>query len=292
VLNLPDMKNLRAIVLFVFGLGFLVTAALFTLGFLKPKEAGVLIESTPASMVFINGEQIGRTPYEITRPPGEITVKLVPEATDKPMAPFETKVTLTPGIKTIIRREFGDSEETSSGEIISFEKIGGKEAELALVSVPNSAQISIDGRIKGYAPVKPPIAPGEHQIVVSAPNYKERALSIKTLVGYKLTAVVKLAPSGETPKEEETPPQQQETLVEILSTPTGTLRVRDKPGLGGAEIGQVKPGERYRFLEEDEATGWFKIEYQKGKEGWVSNQYAKKVEGVLSPTPTPTPKGT
>jgi uncharacterized protein YgiM (DUF1202 family) len=58
-----------------------------------------------------------------------------------------------------------------------------------------------------------------------------------------------------------------------LQTPTGFLRVRDQASLGGAEIGQVKPGETYTLL--DEQSGWYKIKFN-NKEGWISSQYAQK----------------
>ncbi|MEK7111708.1 MAG: PEGA domain-containing protein [Patescibacteria group bacterium] len=286
------MRKLRIILLVVLGIGFVVGLALFLIGYFRPKEASLNIETTPASLVYINGQQVGRTPYRSNISPGEVVVKLVPEATDTALTPFETKVNLVSGIETVIRREFGETEDTSSGEIISFEKIGGKEASLAVVSVPNNAQVSIDGVKRGFAPVKNTVTPGEHQIIVSAPGFTERVLSsIQTLIGYKLTAVVKLASTGESRKEE-APKEEKQTLVEILSTDTGFLRVREKPGPAGAEVAQVKPGQRFLFLEEDAESGWYKIEYlpaqagEAGKEGWVSNTYSKKVEGVLS-SPSP-----
>lgn len=63
--------------------------------------------------------------------------------------------------------------------------------------------------------------------------------------------------------------------VLILDTPTGWLRVRETPG--GAEIGKVNPGEKYPYISE-QAPDWVKIEYQTGKQGWVSSQYVKKIK--------------
>ncbi|MFZ5932564.1 MAG: PEGA domain-containing protein [Patescibacteria group bacterium] len=276
------MNKVRTVLLIILGIGVLIGLVFFLLGYFQPKGAGLTIEANPLASVYIDGEQVGRTPFETTRNPGEITVKLVPEANGTPLAPFETRLTLVSGIKTILRRDLGETEEASAGETISFEKVGGKEASIAIVSVPDAAQISIDGAIRAFAPYKTSsLVAGEHQIVVSAPRYKDRAFAIRTLAGYKLTAVVKLAETGEEVKEEQ-PQEEKQTLVEILPTPTGFLRVRDKAGTTGVEVGQVKPGQRFVFLEEDETTGWYKIEYEKGKEGWVSNQYAKKVEGTLT----------
>ena len=66
--------------------------------------------------------------------------------------------------------------------------------------------------------------------------------------------------------------------VEILSTPTGFLRVRSNPSLGGTEIGQVKPGESYPLLSSQ--SGWYqiKVDLSATSSGWISSQYAKKFE--------------
>jgi hypothetical protein len=54
------------------------------------------------------------------------------------------------------------------------------------------------------------------------------------------------------------------------------------------------------LLETDAGSGWYKIEFndeisQPGitptmKVGWISNQYAKRVNTTISTTPTPAPK--
>ncbi|MBU0572621.1 PEGA domain-containing protein [Patescibacteria group bacterium] len=294
------MKKLRAISIVLVVAGFILGIVFFVVGSFKPKSAGITIETVPAASIIIDGEQVGRTPYSGTRKPGEITIKLIPESFEAPLAPFETKVTLVAGIETIVKREFGESDETSSGEIISFEKIGGKEASLAVVSIPDAAQISIDGSIRGFAPYKTSsIVPGEHQVIVYAPGFSEKSFSLRTTEGYKLTAVVKLKPNGEEvlSDEDETPEEPKQEEVEILSTPTGFLRVRSEPSTAGEEVAQVEPGERYPYLDTDEDTGWFKIEYEDGEEGWVSNQYAKIIEPGVdneeeepSPTPTASPE--
>ncbi len=296
------MKKLGTILIALFLLSLILGVVFFLVGAFRPKSAGLFVETTPSATVFIDGDQVGRTPYETTRKPGEIIVKLVPESLDAALVPFETKVTLTAGIKTVIKREFAESDENSSGEIISFEKVGGKETSLSVVSIPDAAQISIDGAIRGFAPYKTSaVIPGEHQIIVSTPGYSEKTISIKTVEGYKLTAVVKLKPNGEEiPTEEEEIEEPKQEEVEILSTPTGFLRVRDEPSTLGEEVAQVTPGELYPYLDEDEKTGWIKIEYEEGEEGWVSGQYAKKVgsseeeeeESEASPSPSPSPSPT
>lgn len=62
--------------------------------------------------------------------------------------------------------------------------------------------------------------------------------------------------------------------IEILSTPTGFLNVRNSPSASGGLKTQVKPGETFDLLEENPA-GWYKIKLKDG-EGWVSSQYSRK----------------
>ncbi|OGM16807.1 hypothetical protein A2V61_03870 [Candidatus Woesebacteria bacterium RBG_19FT_COMBO_47_8] len=256
-----------------------VLAAFFLIGYLRPKSAGLLIQTNPSATVFIDGEEVGKTPYEGTRAPGEVVIKLVPISTDKPLVPYETRLTLSSKIQTTINRDLAETEEASAGETVSFERVGGAEAPLAIVAIPDSAQVSLDGQLRGFAPYKTTSFPaGDHEITVAAPAFLERSVKVRTIKGYKLTLVVKLAPSGQAPEPTPTFEEVQVSMVEILATPTGFLRVRATPATGGEVVAEVKPGEKFRYLETDEATGWFKIEYQKGKEGWVSNQYAKKIE--------------
>ena len=290
VVNFFFVRKIRIVGLVLVGVGLLIALTFFLIGYLKPKAAGILVETNPPASVLINGEQVGRAPYKTTRKPGEVILKLVPESFERPLAPYETKVTLVSGVETVVRREFGESNETSSGEIISFEKVGRGETSLAIVTVPDSAQIVIDAATRAFAPYKTStIAAGEHVVAVSATGYIERTFRVKTHMGYKLTAIVNLGlsqapverPSQETQKEKE-PPE-----VQILSTPVGFLRVRSEPSTLGKEIGRAEPGKSYPLLAEDEKTGWFKIEYEEGKEGWISNQYSKKVETGAAPVPTP-----
>ena len=273
----------------------------FIFGFFRPKVAGIYIDTNPSSTIYLNGEQVGKTPYDKLRDPGETVIRLIPESFQAPLVPYETKITLVPGVKTVVRRDFGESQETSAGEIVSFEKIERDQSSLVVISIPDSAELLIDGKDKTFTPHKTSdILPGEHTLELRADGYQSRPVNVKTHQGYKLTAVVQLALSTSTTQVQPTPtekPKEEKPMVEILSTPVGFLRVRNQPSSVADEVGRIQPGERYVLLSEDEKTGWYKIEYEEGKEGWISNQYAKKIEAssvtpAVSPrvSPTPTPK--
>ncbi len=288
------MKKYKVVILVTVAAILVIGLVFFLVGAFRPQGAGIFIETIPQSSVFIDGVLTGRTPYEEIRKPGEVVVKLVPESFEKPLAPYETRVSLVSGVQTVIRWEFGESSEQGSGEIVSFEKVSGDETALSIVTVPSSAQIMIDGSTPVFAPYKTSsITQGEHSLLFSLRGFSDRSIRVNTESGYKLTAVVQLAPSPEPPVEEviqEVQEEEVEVLVEILSTPTGFLRVRAEPSTLGEEIARVEPGETYLFLEEDEETGWFKIEYEEGEEGWVSSTYAEIVEGEDTPVLTPTPE--
>ncbi len=280
----PMRKIVRVFLVLLVTLS-LLGGALFAIGYFRNKGAGIMVETTPASTVFINGEQVGRSPYEAVRAPGEVVIKLLPDSFEKPLVPYETKVTLTSDVQTVVRREFGETEDLSSGVIVSFEKVGGKETSVSVISTPDSASVTLDGSVRGFTPYKTTsLSPKDYQLVVSASGFKEISLPIHAQEGYKLTVVSKLVPSGEVEAEktqvEEKPveePKVQE--VEILDTGTGFLRVRAGPSVTEAEVGRVVPGKKFVLIEKDEKSGWFKIEFEKDKQGWVTNQFTKLVEG-------------
>lgn len=253
--------------------GFLVK------GRFQPTTAGVHIETEPQATVFVDGEQKGNTPYETTLLAGEYLIKLVPIAENGALAPYDTKLTLVPGIQTVVRRFFGPTDAESSGEVISFERLPGKSTSLAVVSSPDAASVAVDGRPVGFAPHRSDsISAGEHAIKVSAPGYEERSIMARAYEGYKLTVVAKLAkiPGAEREQQKEEPKVVEEK-IKILSTPTGWLRVRSEPSLAGSEVTKVDAGGEFAYLDQNEDGSWFKIEYEQDKEGWVSAQYAEKV---------------
>lgn len=280
------MKTLKVVVVVLVALAALLAAGFFLIGYFKPKPAGLRVDTSPPSSVYINGDLTGRTPFRKTFPAGLMTLKLVPDTAAPALLPYETKVALLSGIETVVRREFGTTEDLSSGDVLTFEKTGEKSASMVVISDPDNAQVSLDGVARGFAPYKSSsISPAQHQIIVRSPNYQDRVMTINTLLGYQLTVFAKLAKNTQENASESaasTPTPSPKTFVLILKTPTGFLRVRTLPGTAGEEIAEVKPGSKYPYLDTDAATGWLKIQYEEpvaglpnGIAGWVSNQYAQ-----------------
>lgn len=252
-------------------------------------QAGILIQTNPQSIVYIDGVQMGTTPYQAYRKAEKLDLRLVPESPDIPLSPYETKLTLVEGIETVVKRDFGPTEDESSGEILSYEKISGKSGTMAVVSVPDVSQVSIDGELRGFTPFPvDAITSGEHQILVNQAGYLQREIGLTVHSGYKLTVIAKLAKdmqkiadeaeeaskSGEAIEEEKI--EDKVTKLLIKETPVGFLRVRKSASTGSAEIGRVNAGVEFNMIEETEKSDWYKIEYEKGKEGWVSAEYVQK----------------
>ncbi len=275
----------------------LITVRLFHVQ--KP-TAGLKIETTPPSLVFINNVQVGRTPLDQMFNPGETTVKLIPESTSLDLSAYQTKIQLTDKVYTVIRREFGFPEAQSSGETITLIPQSGKTASLSVItSDPDAASVMIDNEPQGFSPLAiDNVTPSDHQIEISAPGYQTRNFSARAIGGYQLSINVKLAaknqviPSIPPALISETPvatssapatpspslkatPAITKPYVKISSTPTGFLRVRTGPSKTADEVGQVKPGENYPLM--DSVSGWYqiKIALPATSSGWISADYAQ-----------------
>lgn len=295
------MNKIKLSLIIGLSIVILVAVILFVVGAFNPRVAGIYVETNPVSSVYINGVSVGTTPVRTTLKAGETVVKLVPQSFDTPLIPYETKINFVAGVETVMNLDFGSTDDDLASEIISFEKIAKGETSMVVVSIPDSAQIVVDGRERSFAPFKTSnITSGEHNLTLSAKGYKDRSFDIKTHDGYKLTAVVKLARNSDEAIEEpviptQSPSEEEKTkeMVEILSTGTGFLRVREKPSSLGDEVGKVDPGKLYPFIEKDGESGWYKIEYleaegdEEAKTGWISGEYAKIVENNSTSTATP-----
>jgi hypothetical protein len=247
----------------------------FIIGSLKPKSARILVESNSVATVYINGKRTGNTPYESTRSSGEVVVKLVP--LDTSLSSYESRVNLASGIETVLRVDLGSSQDQVSYDTISFEATGDRLSSISVVTIPDASSVSLDGRVYDFSPVKiNNIQEGKHTLSISASGYLNRTFDVNAIAGYRLIVVVKLAKDPNYVSTTSLPATPiPEPMVIILDTEVGFLRVRQTPSAVGTEIGQVKPGEKYKFLSKDDTNEWEQIELGDGKVGWVLGSYVK-----------------
>lgn len=242
---------------------------------------GLRVVSTPTASVFLGDKLLGRTPYEDKLATGDYIVKLVPEGTSTAAASWQGKVSLRPGVLTFVNRELGATDLSSAGEILYLEKISDKDAQVAVLTNPGGAVVSLDGQEKGAAPLLlRNLSPGDHDLAVSSSGFISRSIKVKTTDGYKLTANFQLAVAGGSSATPSATPaasgDKGTIMVVIKDTPTGWLNVRAEPSLSATVSAKVNPGEKYPLL--DTNDGWYKIRYDAKNDGWISTQYADKQE--------------
>ncbi len=273
--------------------------------FEKTNQMGrIKVLSSPTAGVFVNDEPKGKTPFEEKLPPGEYTVKLIPEGEDSKTVSWEGKVTVHANTLTYISRELGTSDLTSAGEILTVTKMekkpDGETGEVSVVTDPAGSIVFLDNDEKGIAPLTLKDVPaGEHELAVYLPGFFRRTQKINVAKGYSVDASFKLAldkthktleqelneqqkeasesadTDEETASEEDSDTKSASTTSEntltISDTPTGFLNVRDEPSTAGTQIDQVSPGDEYEYT--DERNGWYQIKLSDGTEGWVSGDY-------------------
>lgn len=268
------------------------------------KKAGIQVTSHPDANVVINGKSVGKTPYYVENTDaGNATIQMT--AVDSGQS-WEGKVNLVSGTLTTVHREFGTTPDKSHSYSLSFEKLtNNKDSSISIISLPNNATVSIDGKPAGFTPLTSDVNPGPHVFSFTAPGYQDKIVNAAVQEGYRLVlnltmATMEIVPTPTptplaTPSASITPkptsataitplPKQATTsailkpYVEILSTPTNFLRVRETASVNAAELAKVNPGDKFPYKESEETTGWYYIEFVKGEWGYVSSQYAKLVK--------------
>lgn len=237
--------------------------------FLANKEkAGIKILSAPSDAeVFIDGSPAGQTPFEDE----DLEQRTVHVKLKSGLASWVGQVKLNGGTVTIVNRELSEDEASSSGEVLTLTKGGG----VNIISDPEGAEVEVDGKTYGRTPNFVNIGSGEHIFVLSKTGYLKRSIKALVPTGFNLGLNVDLALSELDLSNIVTPPVTVTEKLKVLSTPTGFLRIRDKPSLTGKEITRVLPGDELILLEE--LTSWDKVRLISGKEGYVSSQYVEKI---------------
>ena len=250
----------------------------------KSEKGALQVTSVPESKVFINGTQIGKTPLCKCEPTemlktGEYTIRLVPN--DSSLSEFQEKITVTKATLTVVDRRF-EKGVASEGNIVSLEPLDNKKSiELSIVTLPQQAEIFLDGNTIGTSPITiHDVTKSDHSLKIEKDGYKDKSIRIKTAAGYRLVAKIYLGVTDviisptTTIVASPSATLKKESSVIILQTPTGFLRARQTNSLNASEVGRVLPGEIYQLT--GESDGWFEIQLRDGSKGWVSSQYAEK----------------
>ena len=261
------------------------------------EEGTLKVSSSPEASVFANSMVIGKTPFKDKLKTGEYIIKLIPEGEATATASWTGKVKINKRTVSYINIELGSSDVSTAGEVFTVTRMKKKpknsgQGQIFVKTDPIGAIVYLDNDEKGVAPLLlDNVIRGEHELSVFMPGFFKRVQKINVDAGYKVNAQFKLAidesqkinvdkdketsseatPSATTEEEKDKNKQ-----VLIKETPTGWLRVRADASLSASESARVNPGDKFKYL--GEKSGWYEIEYEKGKTGWISANYAKIVK--------------
>lgn len=258
----------------------------------KNQFGQIRVVSSPETSVFLDNVALGKTPYEGKVRVGEYALKLIPQGEATSTASWHGRIKVFKNSLTFVNRELGSSDVTSAGEIFWVTKMDTapkdpNNGEIYVESEPIGAIVKLDNDEKGVAPlILADVLKGTHELNIFLPGFFQRTQKINVEAKYRVNALFKLALDlSQKPATPESSLKQKvstesattkKTTIKVLDTPTGFLRVRSEPTITASEEAQVKPGDEFPLL--DEKSGWYQIEYEPNKEGWISSQYSQKTE--------------
>lgn len=235
--------------------------------FLETKaKSGIKILSVPEGIdVYLDDQLVGKTPFEDSSLEAkEYLVKIKSKENV-----WQSKIFLSAGTLSVVNRELLEAS-TSAGEVLTLDRGKG----LFVTSWPTGAEVELDGKSSGKTPIGVDILPGEYTIILSQGGYLKRSIKVSVPDGFRLNLNVDLALSELNLTDFNSAPITTTPIVIVKATPTGFLRVRNKPSLLGVEIGRVNPGDELVLLEE--GPSWDRVKLSDGKEGYVSVAYVQK----------------
>ena len=271
---------MRKLILFL--LLLLIITIIFLLSVLvlgRDSGKGALqVTTVPESQVFLDNKFVGKTPLCLCELPqllegGDYTIKLIP--LNKDLKTSQQKITIYPGILTVVDRTFDANSAASSGSLITLSPSSKGKAELMVISFPGNADVVLDSEIVGKTPLlTEDITASDHEIKILKDGYKEKILKVKTIEGKRLEANVVLGIKTTEDSEEDEKAQTESSKVIILATPVGFLRVRKENSVNSAQVATVNPGDELKLL--SEVKGWYEVKLENGTTGWISAEFARK----------------
>ncbi|MFA6007246.1 MAG: PEGA domain-containing protein [Candidatus Shapirobacteria bacterium] len=250
-------------------IGSVLAAALF-LSACGTDRSGVEIISAPIAKVYLNGKEVGMTPYKNNNlKTGVNEIKL----DDGAGKSWGREIKLENNVSTVINWDFSDKNQ-DSGYILSMEN-NREKGSILVSSIPSGAAVNIEGELKGYTPIKiDNLESGNKNIIIGDSGYKSVDLIVKIVDGYQLIIDSKLKKESVAITVSPTPTVIK-TMIKIKETETGWLRVRKSDNNNSEEIDRVKPGEEYEMISEE--NDWYQIKINDTENGWISTKYAEKI---------------
>ncbi len=135
---------------------------------------------------------------------------------------------------------------------------------------------------KAPAPTPDPVATAAATIATpsakkATPTPTPKATAKPTASPVSSTSATKATPTPTPQTSAGKPTTTTKPYVEILTTPTGWLRVRESADASAKELTKLDSGSSVPYASAS-SSGWLKIKYDGTTTGWVSSDYAKLVQ--------------
>ncbi len=233
------------------------------------KYAALQVTSTPEASIFLDDKHLGKTPFYSNKlDSGTHSLKI--SASD---ASYSEKIDLKDQVLTVVNRQLANNPLAQSGELLTL----APDLEgLMVTSLPNEAQVTLDGKYLGKTPLQiTNVSAGEHKVLISKEGFIDREFVIKITKDKQVQAQVTLASqiTKVLSQAQDTTPAQS-AKVTITRTTRGVLNVLKSPDASSAQIGDAKIGEQYDLIGQQD--NWLMINFQ-GKQGWIPTDSAKRL---------------
>ncbi len=267
--------KIKRLLIFILILLVIACGAFFYINKFASQKLGKLEVNSNSTMdAFIDNENLGhKFPISNTYEPKKVTVKI---------GDYETNVYLQAGIKTIVNRDFQNDK--GYGEVISFEATGQSYGSVSAISNPAGARIIIDDKDIGTTPISiDNMSEGNHKLNISLDGYLSREFQINVYKGYKLLANFNLLQDSTAVivQDNTVLTKEEKTIVKILETPNGFLRVRKQPTTQSDEVFRVYKDQEYELKSSNDKLGWFEIRIDATRSGWISDIYAATSSSII-----------
>lgn len=300
--------------LFLLGSTFVLSAC--TLPW-KQQFSGLTVQAAEGSsfQVYLNDLHLGQAPIQKDDiKPGTYRLKLDPGDGKKI---YEGQIRLYPGSTSVVLWSFAGAQPTGTGEILELEPLPTQSrAEVSVITVPEGSTVQLNNTTYGLSPVILDEAqPGQYSLSLNAVGHIKKSVTVQITPGYRLNVFSRLERSSDSldttnvltapteatstatmiaasptpvPSTSATPMPSTATAAASLTpggafltvkeTGTGWLRVRAEPNATAAELAKVNVGTKHNVKQIQ--SGWYQIEYEVGKLGWVSGQFVDYSPGT------------
>lgn len=148
-------------------------------------RSGIQITSNKEAEVEINGTGVGNTPYyDESQQPGATEVKVTEKVSGQA---WKDQVNLVSGTLVTVHQDFAEDEASSSGYILSFEKLEASSgARIRFESDPENTTVSLDGKPQGFAPLVMEVDEDPHTYTFTHTSYEDKEIQAQAKNGYLL----------------------------------------------------------------------------------------------------------